>query len=556
MRSASPLPRAACAPLLLAVLLLGPATASAETYDLDLELHGYYRMSMISINNLANEDRPTAYFTDKTGKAASKDIPQRYKRMTWSNYLLHKARLEPIIKVGELVKLQMTVDALDNVVWGDNDAMATSPLFAVGGTSTDYRGGQTDVISLRRVWLDVDLKLGRLRVGRMASHWGMGLLSHGGGTFGGPEGYHPRDFGDYRFGSVYDRILFATRPVSVFKHLAGYDDTSSPIIFAYAYDKLVEDPLELDQPRAYYRPIGESGFLSNGEDDVQEHVFVLLYRQPELEIFAETDSISAGLYVVIRTQQYSRKVEDEDADGVFTKYTGEGSLIHIWDFWAKVRLGPLDFETELLTIQGHTDGGVPIGKGDLLKKDAAIYAGALRLGWLTDALDGVLEVGFSSGDANLSDDTFAQRASNPDYGVGLLLFREVLRERTARVLGRALSPGLQSNGGVINATYLFPRLRYRPLPWLEGVLGTLLAWRNEPTLDLYNKKDGSFLGAEIDLSLKAHWEEAHLFFALETGYLFFGNALKFMRRDDTTGTYSDSDVLGAWTLQGRLAFEF
>jgi hypothetical protein len=555
MRAPLLLPCAARAPIVLACLLLCPTTASAEPYDLDLELHGYYRMRAVSINNLANEDRPTAYYHDD---ASGKDLPQRYKRMTWNNYLLHKVRLEPVIKVGELVKLQMTVDALDNVVWGDNDAMATSPLFAAGGTSTDYRGGQPDVISLRRVWLDIDLKLGRLRVGRMASHWGMGLLSHGGGTFGGPEGYQPRDFGDYRFGSIYDRVLFATRPISVFKHLAGYDDTSSPIIFAYAYDKLVEDPLELDQPRAYYRPIGESGFLSSGEDDVQEHVFVLLYRQPELELFAETDSISAGLYVVIRTQSASRKeeVKDQNGDKLYTQYSGEGSLIHIWDFWAKVRLGPLDFETELLTIQGRTDGGVPIGKGKLLKKDAAIYAGALRLGWLTDSLDGVFELGFSSGDANLSDDTFSQRASNPDYGVGLLLFREVLRERTARVLGRALSPGLQSNGGVINATYLFPRARYRPLPWLEGILGVLVAWRNEPTLNLYSDKDGSFLGAEVDLAIKARWEEAHLSFALETGYLFFGDALKFMRRDDASGTFSPGDITGAWTLQGRLAFAF
>lgn len=540
-------PRLAGALLLLALLVAGHARA--EGLKLDLDLHGYYRMRAVSISNLANEDRPPSYWYDES---SGKDIEQRFRRATWSNYLIQKVRLEPIIKVGELVKLQITVDALDNVVWGDNDALATSPLFAGEGTGTGLRGDEPDVVALRRAWLDIDLKLGRLRVGRMASHWGMGLLSHGGGTFDGPEGYHPRDFGDYHFGSIYDRILFATRPIAVIKHVAGYDDTSSPIIFAYAYDKLVEDPLELDRPRAYYRPLGESGFLSSGEDDVQEHVFVLLYRDPELEVFDETDSLSCGLYVVLRSQTHSRKEEVTDASGevISTTYTGEGSLVHIWDLWAKLRLGPLEFETEWLAILGHTDGGIPLGKGDLLKKEARIFAGAVRLGWLTELVDGVFELGYSSGDDNMADETFSQRASHPDYNVGLLLFEEVLRERTARTLGRDLSTGLQSNGGVFNATYLFPRVRYRPLPWLEGVLGLLLAWRDEPTLQsgLYDAKRGDFLGAEIDLAIKVHWEEAHLFANLETGYLIFGDGLK--------DKYLVEGTTGAWTLQGRLAFEF
>jgi hypothetical protein len=538
--------------MLASLLLSLSPQARAEERKLTIDLHGYYRARAVSIRNLANEHRPPGAFHDPdTGK----DVLQPYRQAKWSNYLIQKARLEPVLKVGELVKLQLTVDALDNVVWGDNDALATSPLFAGEGTNTSYLGHEPSAVALRRAWLDIDLKVGRLRVGRMASHWGMGLLSHGGGTHGGLEGYHPRDFGDYHFGSIYDRILFATRPVSLVKHLMGYDDVESPIIFAYAYDKLVEDPLQMDHPREFYRPLGESGFLGDDDDDVQEHVFVLLYKDEDFELWRESDSLTFGLYVVIRTQTHSRKEERTTAEGeTEVVYTGEGSLVHIWDFWAKARLGPLDLETEWLTILGHTDGGVPIPPA--LEKDAKIIAGALRLGYLTTKLDGVFEFGYSSGDKDLSDDTFTQRPSHPDYNVGLLLFEEVLRERTARTLARDLSSGLQSNGGVFNASYIFPRVRYRPWSWCEGVLGVLLAWRNEPTMQsgLFDKKRGSFLGAEIDLALKLHWEAAHLFFNLETGYLIFGEALKdkyLLTTDGTIDGHAD-----AWTLQGRLAFEF
>jgi len=524
------------------LLTLAAAEVLADDDGLKLELHGYYRARAVSINNLAHERRDDVYYYEE---ALGKDVLHRYRQIEWSNYLMQKVRLEPVVRLGERVKLHLTVDALDNVIWGDNDAIATSPLFAGEGSHTGFSGNAPPSVALRRAWLDLDLTVGRLRVGRMASHWGMGLLSHGGGTFDGPEGYHPRDFGDYHFGSIYDRVLFATRPVTLIKHLMGHDDTDSNFILAYAYDKLVEDPLEMDHPREFYRPLGESGFLSNDDDDVQEHVFVLLYRNPELELWSDQDSFSVGLYVVLRTQDKSRRVEEGNN---MVTYTGEGSLIHIWDLWAKARLGPLDFETEWLAILGKTDGGVPIGKGSLLQKDARIIAGAVRLGYLSDHLDGVVEVGYSSGDGNLSDETFSQRASHPDYNVGLLLFEEVLRERTARILGRILSPGLQSSGGVFNSTYLFPRLRYRPWPWLEGVLGVLVAWRNEATLDLYDAKRSDFLGAEIDGAVKVRWEDAHLFFALESGYLFFGDGLKDRFLVDGTR--------GAFTVQSRLAFEF
>ncbi|MFH1131353.1 MAG: hypothetical protein V1754_08465 [Pseudomonadota bacterium] len=532
---------------LLAAWLL-PASVRGDI-GLNWDVHGYYRNREVIIHNLANEIRPPwPYFDEETRK----DIGQPYRQAEWTTYLMQRVRLEPILSFRDLVKLQLTVDALDNVVWGDNDSLSSSPIFAGEGTNSGYRGDSPSIIALRRAWIELDLKVGKLRVGRMASHWGMGLLSHGGGTFDGAENYRPRDFGDYNFGSIYDRVLFATKPVSVIKTLFGAKDTESNIIFAYAFDKLVEDPLELDLPRNFYRPLGESGWLSNDGDDVNEHVFILVYKNEELEIWDDTDQLVLGAYGIIRTQTHSYRedVKDEQGNVIGSQYTGDGSLIPIADLWGKLRLGPIDFETEWFAILGKTDGGIPMGGGDLLKKDIRIFSGAIRLGYLTEWIDGVFEFGYSSGDDDLSDGTFSQRPSHPDYNVGLLLYEEILRERTARTLGRKLSYGLQSNGGVVNSSYMFPRVRYRPWPWFEGIFGVLSAWTNQPTRQagLYDKNRGNFLGTEFDLSLTATWAKAHLFFALETGYLIFGDALK--------DAYLKDGVMGAYTLQSRLYFVF
>ena len=52
-------------------------------------------------------------------------------------------------------------------------------------------------------WFDAHL-IGIVRVGQQPNHWGMGILAN--------DGNHPTLFGDYRYGSISERILFATKP--------------------------------------------------------------------------------------------------------------------------------------------------------------------------------------------------------------------------------------------------------------------------------------------------------------------------------------------------------
>src|SRR5205807_197801 len=60
--------------------------------------------------------------------------------------------------------------------------------------------------NLQPRWLYAQYRLpfGVVRVGQQPNHWGMGILAN--------DGDHPSLFGDYRYGSISERILFATKP--------------------------------------------------------------------------------------------------------------------------------------------------------------------------------------------------------------------------------------------------------------------------------------------------------------------------------------------------------
>lgn len=586
-------------PAAVGIVMLATAPASAD--ELEWAIDGYYRTRASYIRNLANQpDDPDGF----RGEA---------ERLRDTSFLLHRVRLEPRLTYGKLAKLQLTVDALDDVVWGDNDAKSVAPLFAAEPTTTDRQGETVSSIEVKRAWMEIDVKVGQLRVGRMPSHWGLGLLANGGGTSGCPgpavdprqpggclDPFFDDDYGDNHFGTVHDRILFATRPFVVVDRLRGRsgDGALSKLIVAYAYDKLVEDYLNVALEQQLVaetqsdieggatpsgpitqRGLGESAFLSRPEDDVQQHVVVLLYDDPEFDRLGKQDELRAGVYVVLRTQPRSRIVcatEDPLANEPICEegpsdlaFVGDGSSIQVYDAWYRLRLGPFYGETELYAIRGETDGGVPVGPDSRLDKTARMYGLASRWGYVTEKLDGIFEVGHASGDTDLADDVFTQRPLHPDYNVGLLLYEEVVRELTARTIGRLRgldgylfnSRSLQSNGGVINSWYVFPRVRGRPLDGLELIGGLVAAWWDETgflppeRLPDTTRDPARFLGWEINGASRIWWAENHLSFSLEAAYLRFGQGLRDAYRFVGAPALLGG-VRGAATVQGRLAFVF
>ena len=549
--------------LACAAVLCAPAVARAGLGDVAEKLHvtvdldGYYRARAYYIHNLfPRESPPGSEGTENT------------------SFLVHRLRLEPVVRILSMVVLRMQMDAFDGALWGENAGLNSVALFSTDTSVTpragvDFATGRAFIPSLlvKRAWLEVALPVGTLRVGRMPSQWGMGLLANGGDGF-------DDDFGENHYGSTNDRILFATKPISLIKTVLGAERTDHPFTIAYAYDKISTTPLDVANDEDPLARAPSSAWLDRrrdedgdgmegedpidgedndgdmltdedppGSDDVNEHVFVAIWNQPNANVVSHDDDLKLGTYIVYRTQATTE------------------SKVLIVDFYGKLLLGPWYAEAEWLTIRGKTKA-IPLGPRD---KKAAISGGVGRIGWLGKRLHVIFEAGYASGDDEIQDELFRRRPLHPDYNVGLLLYEEVLAEATARYWGPG-SRGLWSNGGVYSSFYFFPRVRFFPIDGenLRLIAGVLTAFGNKPECATVFDADDEcrvppntididahhpYLGTEIDVAAKYGFYENHLEATLELGYLFMGPGL--LNERGLT-----DPAMTAWTLQSRLAFIF
>lgn len=575
---------AAAAAATAALALTTAGTAHAQLVELKWATEGYFRTRTVTLTNLAPQPRRTSVYPPNGETIVIPDIRR-------TSYIVSRFRMMPSLSYGKVARLNLQIDALDDVLWGDNNGLSTAPLFATDGSNQGFLGGPVgDSVTIRRAWVQFSVPVGVMRVGRMPSHWGMGLLANGGGTGwldpetpkGEPQrkmldNFFDDDFGDNHFGSTADRILFITKPITIYRTVKKLGKVDHPLVVGYAFDKLSESPLlPFENFERKFRPFGQQGFISRGRnDDVNEHVALVVWNDPDWDKKSFLDELRVGLYGVLRTAREGSTqpsaITDPTAicgtfDGVPYTCEDTGSKVWIADLWWRVRYGNMFTEGEVYQIGGQTFGGVPFPSRNQ-KKEASIRAGAARFAWLTQKWDAMLEIGHASGDDVLEDEHFKQRAMHPDFNVGLILFEETLRELTARTYGIPFfsnenpqgALGLMSNGGVINANYVFPKFRFRPTPvaGLEVLGGILAAWVDTTQTDgtalfpacsiggacTSDGKDSTYLGTEIDLAVRASFA-GNMRFALETGYLRFGGALK----------HQLTEASGSFTLQTSLAF--
>jgi len=518
----------------------GGAAGTATGIPIDFHLNGYFRTRAVWTGNTPVE--ATAAGSGPNGAATAA-------------YTYMRLRLRPSLTYGSdeanpVVALYTEIDALDNVVFGDNARLARTPIFAGDPSVTDIEGFDVPSVQLNRAWLQFLIPVGQVRVGRMPSDWGHGILTTGGDGLG--------EWGDPNFGTTYDRILFATRPLTIYNALSRGDSRQTPLIFVVAYDKLVEDPLQdpagaLDDDPVdpATRSVTPFSFLSRGEEDVQEAVIALVWKDPELNPLRATDNLTAGLYYVHRWQ------------------TATDSYVHIGDaFWTlRYTLGPdlpsLYTAGEIVGIVGESRGislatGCVAG-GVCRDINANIWGAIVRAGAIDrdDRWAGHLEWGFSSGDGVLFDDgELSARPLHPDYHVGLLMYQVALASATATRLGEDLRP-IWSRGGVWNSHYLWPQFRYTIIPGIEAHGAFMLAWARQLLSPVHasNRALGDtacgpfegdcFLGWEADVALRFKWGENDLMrWDTELGFMNAGEALS------SNGTGLGKSFL--WTLQSRV----
>ena len=534
----------------LAGLALAAAPAHADTPDnWKFTLDGYYRV------------RGHAFWDLYEGQAAA------------GTYLTHRIRLQPQLNFEDRAKFFMQVDALDGVVWGDNMSGTSTSLFAGDPSETTIEGIEGSPVKVRRAWMEFKVPVGLFRVGRQASSWGMGLLANDGNGF-------DDSFCENKFGSTYDRILFATRPITVATTVANMVNPKAkvrdvPLIAAFGVDRLVEDPLIQyygygcdpdettdnaacaatedhswtdERDPAYRSPT----WWVDTEDDVYEMVYVLVYRGEDVKFSANvTGDLTAGVYVV------NRKQAETDSD------------VLIIDAYVREEIANTYFEAEALTIQGDTRAITlpstdPV---DPLAKKANIWGYVVRAGYQDPKWTALMEHGYASGDDKPTDGDFSGRPLHPDHNVGLLFYEEIMSRVTAEAWGDG-AKGLWSNGGVYNSRYIFPNVRYRPLPNWELSAAYLMAWPDKPDGSKILCAEGDdvecavytatsdFLAYEVDLAVKHRWAD-HVNLSVEAGFAHVSDRIPLKSTglqyevDDEGHTFGDF-----WTVQSRIAYEF
>lgn len=511
-----------------------PAEEAPPKPEVTFSLDGYYRARVHHFNGMFD---PEAWDNEPGA----------------GRYTQQRLRLQPVVAYGDLAKFTMMADIMDDTLWGDNTGLAQTPLFAETPTDATLAGVAGAPINVKRAWVETKLPVGILRVGRQGSHWGMGILANGGDGF-------DDTFGENHGGTTFDRVLFATRPISLVQGIRGKEDPGIPLTAIFAIDRLVEDPLEqyygyqcdpdvddddarcdADDDHDYTEPREASDRPANwwteNDDDVLEFVYGLLYRGMDLEWNGEPAELQLGGYAVNR-----RQVET-------------GSNVWILDAYGKLNYRSIYAEFEALTIQGDSSaitlpGSVNYGDGDPLAKTAAISSYVARVGYTTDPFGAILETGFASGDENASDERFTGRALNPDYNVGLLLYEELIARVSAYTWSEA-ARGLWSGGGVYNSRYLFPTLRYSPAKDWSVTGGFLVAFPHKPdgaVILTDEDAESPILGWEANMAVKGRLNDVVLL-SVEGGYAQLSDRLPW----ENVGVTIDGR---AWTIQSRIAYEF
>ena len=591
---------------LLTSLVVLPSLAEAGGPELKFEMDGYYRIRGHLFGNLFDKEFPkdgardvamyylqdpatdipaefadgfrashpsstTSQMVDSYCRSFPAQCRKAIHSPNRSSWFVQRGRFEPKLSMRG-IKVQATIDVFDNVIWGDNENLAATPLFAGAPSSTQTDGTVTDTIQVKRLWAEWKTAFGLLRVGRQPSHWGLGILANDGNNF-------RNDFGDAYQGATFDRIIFATRPVSLIKGIhaiatgkAMPDPADDPgIITAVGFDKLVNSSaitfrkkITDDENISDENAEGTAGirqspiWLSDQGDDVLEMIYVLMFKREDWQVGKEIMDLTVGTYWVNRWQRSTE------------------SNVWIPDVYLRWAMRGAFVEAEVYHIFGSTDAIAP----DFDKTTEASITGLVaRAGYENPAFTGLFEVGYASGDDSILDEKFTGRPFHSDYNVGLILYEQLLAQRTIeKFVGDEDTQGLWSRGGVYNSTYINPRFKFRPGDIWEFRLGFLMAWANEvdgaiiPYLGNESAGDiteTKLLGAEIDFGIHMKWLDEHILVGIEGGYMHagprMGRMTQYQDPAEAAGylpynseQYEDIGVRlnNVFTVQGRFAFVF
>ncbi len=393
-------------------------------------------------------------------------------------------RYHPIVHITDTMRINAEIDLLDNLVLG-----STPDGFTAFGASPDNRfdvplvaftpGQQVpnedltlgDSIRVRQAYAEMNF-LGLIRVGRMASNWGLGILANSGGAYNASplaprtshRGVALQGFNcmDCDYGDLVDRFMFITRPLSTVYVGFVYDWASSGTV-SYLEDQPQGQARDLSQ----IDDVSQFGFIAvrSHNSDAERRERDRRLKELRLPV------IEGGVYLVHREQQ-----ADQGQTGFFpndteTAFAPRLATAWIPDLWVRLLWEPafkrrIRLELEAVMIVGdieNVEPGLPDDDGGSareLNQLGIAFESDFRFNNLTTGLNAGYASGRSTEGENArlapgwgvqdfnpvtggsqSDRDVTNFKFDRDYFVDSIMFREVI-------------------GTITNAVYFNPYVQY------------------------------------------------------------------------------------------------
>lgn len=424
-----------------------------------IEHHGMFRFRADSFNNLdLNTTGTSPILPPPAAFPVNPDDPDSVRPdadADWYAGANIRFRYNPTIHIYEDLSIHLQMDLPDNLVLGSfpDGPRAEVPTLAFSSTQVPPEGRFGPRI--KQAYAQVKPFFGVVRVGRMASHWGLGILANGG------------QCADCDFGDSVDRAMLLTKLFDFY--LVGAWDFAAE----GPWDLAASDPYSADGRFLLGQP------RDNGEiDDVNQYVFAIFRKALTDEDKANQERIlkeerrpviNGGFYLVYRDQEASheRVLRGEAYDATNPpQLDARGAEAWIPDLWLQFLWEPrfqskLRLELEVTGIYGQIDFVTEAGEGstecfsdpeaegcndrgrEIHQLGAAFESEYQHNKFLSFGLNagyatGRKNFGFQLNDGRLDPlDQPSNFRFDRDYIVDMILFREII-------------------GAVTNATYFKP----------------------------------------------------------------------------------------------------
>jgi hypothetical protein len=352
--------------------------------------------------------------------------------------LFHWLRLRGLLLFAERWELRAAADLPRGMIYGQEPT-------DVPDSGSDFERIQPVRFHPRQISLTLRGELGEVSVGHTTTQMGLGLVD--------ADGDQPRFFGTPERPATYERLELTS------------GTQASTLRVGAAADLLFDD-----------------GRLSLAEGDQLLRTGLTLRFTPSkrsmISLLARYEGLrrrgarGGAQSVLFDLWGHLRGALPGGAGQAFVEYEGAyrvGGVSEPTAFAAR------DVDQSLATLAFATRAGFSLDR----VSDRRYSRLVISLGW-----------GMASGDADPTDSELHRFVMNPNHGVGLILFSEIMRFKTSRAQAQLAATGaeaagarvygLATRGGAAGASYLNPVLLVRPLPDLALKLGGVMAASTTP----------------------------------------------------------------------------